>query len=454
MPPRGTNHSEFPLGFVHGALASALLVGFASASYMASHLGFGLPIAAMWPAIVQIHGHTQLAGWLGLFIMGVSLHVLPRLSGVPLVAPSLTHVVWIAMLASLVWRAVAQPLILIGLGGPFMVVAMLMAGLAQILAVSCYVGLMVASLRASRIDVKSHPKIGPLRPLLLLSMISWLGFGLVMGGGTIVSGLRGSGLIAANLHLWAADLFIAGVLIPVAFTFSIRLFPLYLQIEPVRWNPTRFALAYGLLTLIEFGFRASVLAMPSAGLFASNLALMVAPVCGILRSGAILLFIFFLGLHRRRTPQGKWTPEQHGAARFGNYPPLLVAAYCYLAVGALLQGISLIGHVWGADTWLQPAGARHAFAAGFGTLLLLGVAPRMVAGFVMARGPARPRWVAPTFWLAVPAVALITIYLALPGAAGLPLRGFLFGIAGPMQWIAVSLLAGNLWITILRPAKA
>ena len=84
MPPRGTNHSEFPLGFIHAALASALLIGFASASYMASHLGFGLPITAMWPAIVQVHGHTQLAGWLGLFIMGVSLHVPPRLSGVPL----------------------------------------------------------------------------------------------------------------------------------------------------------------------------------------------------------------------------------------------------------------------------------------------------------------------------------------------------------------------------------
>ena len=42
------------------------------------------------------------------------------LSGVPLVAPGLTHVIWIGLASSLVWRAVAQPLILVGIGGPFL----------------------------------------------------------------------------------------------------------------------------------------------------------------------------------------------------------------------------------------------------------------------------------------------------------------------------------------------
>jgi len=52
MPPRGTNHRPFPMGFIHTALLSALLIGFSSASYMASHLGFDLPISSIWPAIV------------------------------------------------------------------------------------------------------------------------------------------------------------------------------------------------------------------------------------------------------------------------------------------------------------------------------------------------------------------------------------------------------------------
>ncbi len=451
MPPRGTHHREFALGFIHCALAAAVLIGFASASYMASHLGFGLPIGAMWPAIVQVHGHTQLAGWLGLFIMGISLHMLPRLSGVPLVVPSVVHVIWIAMAASLLWRGVAQPLMMMGVGGPFLVVAMLMAGVAQILAVIVYVALMVSSLRASRIDVATHPKIGPLRPMLLLSLVSWLVFGVAMGSGTIMAGLSNVGLVNPALHLWAADLFIAGVLIPVAFSFSIRLLPLYLQIEPMRWNPAVFALVYALATVIEFAAGGGKLSAASPGM--ERWLPTIEAVGNLLRSGWILLFIAAIGLHRRRTPQGKWNPEIHGEARFGRYRPLVLAAYVYLAMGALLSGVGATSVLVGGEQWLQPAGARHAYAAGFGTLLILGIAPRMVAGFVLARGPARPRLVWPTFYLAVPAVAVITIYLALPADIELPLRGPLFGIAGPMEWIAVCLLAGNLWTTILRSSE-
>ena len=447
MPPRGTNHRPFVMGFIHTALLSALLIGFASASYMASHLGFDLPISAIWPAIAQVHGHTQLAGWLGLFIMGVSLHVLPRLSGVPLVFPAGVHVVWVAMAGSLIWRAVAQPLLMAGVGGPFVVAGMLMAGSAQVVAVLMYVGLLLGTLRASRIDPTTHPKIGPLRPLFLLSLTSWLLFGLTMGSSTISAGLDQAGLLNLDRHLWASDLFIAGVLIPVAFAFSLRLFPLYLRIEAATWNPMAFTLVYTLTTAFEFGARG-----PWAAWFGS-LAADMAAVASLLRSTLLLLFIFGLGLHRQRVPLGKWNPEEHGDGRYGPTRPLVLAAYAFLAVGALLQAVAAGGSLMGAEPWLQPAGARHAFVAGFGTLLILGIAPRMVAGFLMVRGPARPRLVAPTLWLAAPAAAIATLHLALPVTVVWPLRGVLFALAGPLLWIAVMVLAFNLWSTALRSSE-
>ena len=176
----------------------------------------------------------------------------------------------------------------------------------------------------------------------------------------------------------------------------------------------------------------------------------VASAGAVLRSVAIVGFVAALGLHRRRIPLGDWKPELHGAQRFGNYRPLLFGAYAFLAFGALLQGGAAATLLAGYEPWLQPAGARHAFVAGFGTMLILGVAPRMIAGFFAARGPAYPRLVEPTAWLVAPAAAVITLYLAFPAQVGLPLRGLLFGVAGPMMWIAVSLLAANLWFTALR----
>ena len=447
MSPRGTNHRPFPMGFIHTALLSALLIGFSSASYMASHLGFDLPISSIWPAIVQVHGHTQLAGWLGLFIMGVSLHVLPRLSGVPLAFPGAVHVVWIAMAGSLTWRAVAQPLLMAGIGGPFPVVGMLMAGLAQMVAVLIYVGLLLASLRASQIDATSHPKIGPLRPLFLLSLTSWLLFGLTMGSSTISAGLDEAGLLRLDRHLWAADLFVAGVLIPIAFAFSLRLFPLYLRIEPATWNPMGFTAAYTLTTIIEFGARG-----PWAS-WLGALSLDVGAAASLLRSLLLLLFIAGLGLHRHRTPLGKWNPEEHGDDRYGRTRPLVLAAYGFLGIGALLQAAAAGASLVGAEAWLQPAGARHAFVAGFGTLLILGIAPRMVAGFLMVRGPAWPRLAAATLWLAAPGAAIATVHLSIPATVSWPARGVLFGLAGPLLWVAVMVLAFNLWTTALRSSE-
>ena len=71
MPER---QQPFAAVYLHAALGSALLVGLPLAAYLGSHLGFGLSLSAALPAIIQAHGQAQIFGWLGLFIMGVSLH--------------------------------------------------------------------------------------------------------------------------------------------------------------------------------------------------------------------------------------------------------------------------------------------------------------------------------------------------------------------------------------------
>src|SRR5262245_55439607 len=42
-----------------------------------------------WTPVIQAHGHVQIFGWVGLFIMGVAYHVLPRFKATDLHRPDL-----------------------------------------------------------------------------------------------------------------------------------------------------------------------------------------------------------------------------------------------------------------------------------------------------------------------------------------------------------------------------
>lgn len=127
MPER---QQPFAPVYLHAALVSALLAGFPLAAYLATHLGFGLSLSAALPAIIQAHGQVQIFGWLGLFIMGVSLHFLPRLSGVPLARHRRLLAVPGWLVASAVaLRTVAQPALALAPDGRWQPYAMVLGHL-------------------------------------------------------------------------------------------------------------------------------------------------------------------------------------------------------------------------------------------------------------------------------------------------------------------------------------
>jgi hypothetical protein len=91
-----TRHTTFHQGFVWAALAVALGAGLSIGAHLAVVLGFGFPVGRGLASHVQTHGHVQLVGWAGLMIMGISLHFIPRLAGVPLARPHwLGPILWL-----------------------------------------------------------------------------------------------------------------------------------------------------------------------------------------------------------------------------------------------------------------------------------------------------------------------------------------------------------------------
>src|SRR5262249_6616219 len=62
-----------------------------------------------WTPVIQAHGHVQIFGWVGLFIMGIAYHVVPRFKATELVRPDLARRSLSLMVARIVAGAVAQP---------------------------------------------------------------------------------------------------------------------------------------------------------------------------------------------------------------------------------------------------------------------------------------------------------------------------------------------------------
>ena len=69
--------AEFQVSYVWMALAVAIFGGFALAGHLAFLIGFNQSLGDGFASHIQIHGHLQLVGWAGLFIIGISLHFIP-----------------------------------------------------------------------------------------------------------------------------------------------------------------------------------------------------------------------------------------------------------------------------------------------------------------------------------------------------------------------------------------
>lgn len=455
MPTR-PSHAPLALGFVWTALAAALSAGFGGAALLAVLLGFELPLDQWWLPLVQVHGFAQTFGWLGLFIMGVSLYFVPRFSGTPLCWPALQTWIWGLMGFAIAGRLVGQLWLSQTPGIPASCWLLGLAGLAGLLAVLCYLLLLGGSLRRT----PHHQAIAAVKPFLLTALAGWLCSSTLAAWTALHAALAGEAQLDQQWHHLSLDLFAALVLLPVAFAFSLRTFPLYLRLAPPRWPVRAFALVYLGTCALDF---LPPLWWPGETGFA------VQGLGKTLKGAALLVFVWNLDLFLHR--KAPWTEGQELAPQprrfhpptrpgmpdygeFGHFERLLWAAYLCLALAGVMElwngGAALSG---GEPPWV-PDALRHLYLAGFGTLLLLGMAPRMIPGFVGRRRVAYPRLVDLSGWLSMSAVggrvAPVALAPFLPeqySALGIA-ASYLFGISGGLGWLAVLCLTVNLGMTM------
>lgn len=462
MGPRLT-HARFHLGYIWMALAFAMTSGFALGAHLAAVLGLGFPVGQGFISFLQTHGHVQLVGWAGGFIMGISLHVMPRLASVPIAQPRCLPWILGLMASGLGVRSVGQTL------GPYLTYSTWYAPVLWLTAISgllewggvvLYVSVLVRTVRGGSAG-GVRPALSTVRPYAGMMVVGWLLYASLNLVLLVSMACSRELVVHQDWNQWAIQSFIGLVLLPVAFIFSVRTLPHYLHLPPPTWPVRGTAYAYLAALTCQLLPR-----LPPLAHAAPHLTLVLTSL-GMLGNTAVVVWVVWhLGvLTRRRAP---WTAHRQRPAgsdgrltrsgrpdssEFGCFEQLISAAYTWLIVAVLWEALAAVLALCGSTAMLHGNAARHLYLLGFITLLIFGMAVRMLPGFLQKKRVASPVYVTATYWLGNAATLCRALLFMLPLAAYTVIPGSLtvarmaFAVSGLLGLGAVVCLAINLWKT-------
>jgi uncharacterized protein involved in response to NO len=432
-------------------LRCALLLGsgggFALACVLTLSPLLGVPLGGWWAAMVQTHGHLQLFGWAGLFVAGVALYFLPRLRGTPLAWSALLPWILGAEVSSLLLRFLAQPLLVVT-GWFLWDILLVLSGVLEALALPAILFLLVRTILRTSATKSSLEGVGSIAPFILGAFLG-LALASLLNLLNCITALASDGLISSTGDQANILLGLFGFLIPMALAMSSRMLPLYARIQPfpaqLLWS---LALAYfagvicWLLGILLPGTQ-----------FASLMSV------GLLLIGIVMLIFtgYFLHLMRHRTElpsQVAHVPHSESSAKraqqrrneeqrkHGPYIALIGSAYLWGTLGAVLLILDAVVSLLFDILPVTLDAIRHSFAVGFITLLICGIAVRLVPGF-SGKAIRSPQLVAATLLLGNVAALLRVGPLVL--APILPGSAFFFALSGPVGLILILCLTVNLW---------
>jgi len=451
-------HQQQPFSRVAPLLRAALLLGtgggFALATVLTLTAAFAISIGPWWSATAQAHGHLQLYGWAGLFVLGVAFHFLPRLRGAPLAAPRLVPWILGTLVLGLLLRALSQPLFA-ATGAPIWPLLLVASGVLECAAlVGAALLLPITAIQGP--PMSTRPALKGIVPFIV-GAFSMLALASVVNLINMIVATTTAGEVPGPIDDLNITLGLFGYLVPMALAMSAQSLPMYAGLEAF---PRRI-----LWPLAGIYFTGLVLTV-----FGSQLALFSRILTGIgmLLIGLVLIvfttvFIRMMSI-RGRLPRkvAQLAPSPEAAAQtykkkisgernaYGPFVALVASAYLWAILAAALlivDGLTLL--FTGAPFFALDA-IRHSLAVGFITLLICGIAPRMLPGF-SGKKKASPALVSATLWLGntaallrVGSILLAPLLIAI-NVAGVSLYAILFGISGPIGLALVICLTVNLW---------
>ncbi len=391
--------------FVVASLLLAISAGFGLGGLLMAAAARHAVSGRWWEVAAQAHGHMQLFGWAGLMVLGVGLHVLPRLRGAPLAHAAGVRPACALLVAGLALRAVGQPALAVDRPGAIHTLlgaALVGSGLLELGGVGLVLW-MLGCTACSGPPMGTRPGLRAVLPFFIVAFGA-LFLALAVNVGGLVAAVRGGqGLVPEALDDLTAGIAFYAFLLPVSLAMSARTIPIFLRTALPRLTLLRAALALllGGLALRAAGDLAGI---PLAG-----------GVGRLTLTTALVLGIVALGVFGRRRPL-----PRDPAPLTDPVQVQMLSAYLWLLVVIallILGGLDKFGVIGIA---VDPDAERHALGAGFVTLLILGVGAFLLPGMT---GRRRLSW--GLFWTtgacanvaALLRVAPVAVPGLLPGAS-------------------------------------
>ena len=395
--------------FIAAALLVALTVGFTLGAINLTRIAAARSYSDISGVLKQIHGHAQIFGWVGLFIMGVAFHAVPRFKMVALPSLRAANACLALMVAGIVVRTFAQPF---AWRWP-----LLASGIMELLSVGIFVWLVAMIARQSKQGREHYEKF-------IAASVGWFAVLAVWNMIAVAQMFaRRSTGIPPMLDAWMIHVGLFGFISNMIFAFTRRVLPHFLGLRETKvraadaafwlWNTS-------ILCRYPVAWQRDAL-----DLTASWLELVSA-----------LLFVWAVGIFAKRRVKVRIAGVDNTFAWF-----------IYLGFAWLVLDVIQPFH---ADLPRLTASARHGMAVGFIVSIIMGVAYRILPIFNGVNLHS-PRVMRVSFWLHAVGTSLI---LAMAYSARRE-QPCMFDWAAASGWCvaaAVALFAWNLWMTLRTKA--
>lgn len=371
-------------------------------------------------AWIQAHGQAQLFGWVGTFILGISLYVLPKFLGRPMTKFGLAWTVWGMWTVGVWWRWWS------GVGAQHWRIGLIASAFLELaaFAISQY------ALWFTRLQPQagSPPKKMPVDLASWLGLVGFLSLGLalLLNLAMSIEVTRNGQLPVYPLESDRVFLLIAlwGFAVPVAWSYSTRFVTIFLSLDRPAQAVTRWLTA-GVIAVV-------VLALLRRFLLADLLALALT-----------LVAVWALRMFR---------PSVRAPKRTGVYPhydAFVRLAYAWLITGAIL---GVLADSLPGLTGLGGA-SRHAVTVGFLATLIFSIGPRMLPSFLNGRELQSPRLMSATLWLvSLGCLLRVSSESIAYSAAGIAWE--VLPVSALLELSAVVIFVINMGMTLSQPVPA
>lgn len=410
--------------YIGAALAVAVAGGFLLAIVLPLAAALEWDWGTRWRALVQAHGHLQVLGWAGLFVVGMATRLLPRFAGRPLRGGGLTGVMLFLLAGGMLGRSLAQP----ALDVPGMRAVLLVSASAELAGTLLFLAMLAATLLPVIRTVPPAPLVlVGAAALVVQALLGLLWLGEITTDAPYLTPDRNGALLTVQVY---------GFLIPFVLGVGLKALPVFFgrTAPDARWTTVLAAAVLLSVTLLAGG-RLAIDTPAGVRLEAiGELVLGVTLLAGLAWTGA------WQAPARLRPAARRTALLLQTACAW-----LLLAALGLLWMGVRSVESGLPGPAYQADA------VRHLVLVGTVTTLIVGMGQLVLPWLAMRRphqrGAGLEHWV---LWsLLTSATALRVTGALLEGAGAGSVRYSVMTAAGVCGIVAVSLFA----LSILRAAR-